>query len=242
MLKPEMLQDSAIQDRVAQLKREAARHAVTYIEDGMAVGLGTGSTAKFMIDALGERVAKEGLRIRGIPTSEASAEQAKGLNIPITDFAADPFLDIAIDGADEVQRGSLYLVKGLGGALLREKIVAASARRFVIIVDESKLVDDLGTHAPIPVEITPWGWERAAKLLGDTGAHACKPRMKRDGNLFITDNGNMILDCHYPSIDDPRALSQSIIDITGVVDHGLFLGMTSEVLVAGLHGIDRLVP
>ncbi|AQS89294.1 ribose-5-phosphate isomerase [Neoasaia chiangmaiensis] len=237
-----MLQDEGIRDRVAQLKEEAARQAVTYVEDGMAIGLGTGSTARFMIDALGERVRTEGLRVCGIPTSEASAEQARRLGIPLTDFVNHPILDIAIDGADEVLRGSLGLVKGLGGALLREKIVATAAKRFVVIVDQSKLVDKLGTHAPVPVEVTPWGWERAAKWLGETGARACKPRMTRDGSLFITDNGNMILDCHYPGIDNPDELCQAILAITGVVDHGLFLGMASEVLVAGLDGIERLVP
>lgn len=237
-----MSQTQVDADKIAQLKQEAARHAVSYIEDGMAVGLGTGSTARFMIDALGAKVRDHGLNIRAIPTSEASAEQAQGWNIPLTNFANDPFLDIAIDGADEVQKDSLFLVKGLGGALLREKIVAAAARRFVVIVDDSKIVTDLGSRAPIPVEVTPWGWERVATLLGDTGAQAAKPRMKRDGELFVTDNGNIILDCHYPGISDPQSLADAIIAITGVVDHGLFLDMTSEVLVAGLHGIEKLAP
>ncbi|GAJ27737.1 ribose-5-phosphate isomerase RpiA [Acidomonas methanolica] len=226
---------------VARLKEEAARRAVTYVEDGMIVGLGTGSTARFMIAALGERVKNEGLRIEAIATSEASDVQARELGIPMTDFAAHSVFDIGIDGADEVERGTLELVKGLGGALLREKIVASACRRFVVIVDESKLVDRLGTHAPLPVEVVPWGWERAARLLAETGAQAAKPRMVRD-KLFVTDNSNLILDCHYPGIDDPAALSRAILAITGVVDHGLFLGMTSEVLVAGTGGVQRLVP
>ncbi|MCQ9154359.1 ribose-5-phosphate isomerase RpiA [Acidomonas methanolica] len=226
---------------VARLKEEAARRAVTYVEDGMIVGLGTGSTARFMIAALGERVKNEGLRIEAIATSEASDTQARELGIPMTDFAAHSVFDIGIDGADEVERGTLELVKGLGGALLREKIVASACRRFVVIVDESKLVDRLGTHAPLPVEVVPWGWERAARLLAETGAQAAKPRMVRD-KLFVTDNSNLILDCHYPGIDDPAALSRAILAITGVVDHGLFLGMTSEVLVAGTGGVQRLVP
>ncbi|WP_336760417.1 ribose-5-phosphate isomerase RpiA [Asaia sp. VD9] len=226
--------------RVAELKREAATHAIAYIEDGMAVGLGTGSTAKFMIDALGERVRREGLKIRAIPTSEASAAQAQSLNIPITNFSDDPYLDVAIDGADEVQTGSLFLIKGRGGALLREKIVAVSARKFIVIVDESKIVKDLGTHMPVPVEIIPWGWERVENLLRKTGAKSCVPRRKEDGSLYMTDNHNIIIDCDYERIEEPRALADRIISITGVVDHGLFLDITSEVLVAGASGLQRL--
>ncbi|BAT20185.1 MULTISPECIES: ribose-5-phosphate isomerase RpiA [Asaia] len=231
-------QDAAA--RVAELKREAATHAIAYIEDGMAVGLGTGSTAKFMIDALGERVRREGLKIRAIPTSEASAAQAQSLNIPITNFADDPYLDVAIDGADEVQTGSLFLIKGRGGALLREKIVAVSARKFIVIVDESKIVTDLGTHMPVPVEIIPWGWERVENLLRQTGAKSCIPRRNEDGSLYMTDNHNIIIDCDYERIENPRGLADRIISITGVVDHGLFLDITTEVLVAGVSGLQRL--
>ncbi|CDG38416.1 MULTISPECIES: ribose-5-phosphate isomerase RpiA [Asaia] len=231
-------QDAAA--RVAELKREAATHAIAYIEDGMAVGLGTGSTAKFMIDALGERVRREGLKIRAIPTSEASAAQAQSLNIPITNFADDPYLDVAIDGADEVQTGSLFLIKGRGGALLREKIVAVSARKFIVIVDESKIVADLGTHMPVPVEIIPWGWERVENLLRQTGAKSCTPRRNEDGSLYMTDNHNIIIDCDYERIENPRGLADRIISITGVVDHGLFLDITTEVLVAGGSGLQRL--
>ncbi|CAI9120792.1 ribose-5-phosphate isomerase RpiA [Brytella acorum] len=227
---------------IERLKDQAAREAVRYIEDGMVVGLGTGSTARFMIQALGERVRDEGLRVWGLPTSEASTMQAREVGIPLTNFAAHPELDIAIDGADEVLNGTLFLVKGLGGALLREKIVASAAKRFVVIVDESKLVDHLGTKAPIPVEVVSWGWERAVHLLNKTGSIGCKPRMHRDGTLFVTDNGNMIIDCHYPSIEDPHALSEAIYDIVGVVDHGMFLNLTSEVLVAGHGGVRRMVP
>lgn len=227
-------------DRVAELKREAATHAIASVEDGMAVGLGTGSTAKFMIEALGERVRREGLKIRAIPTSEASAKLAESLNIPITNFVKDPYLDVAIDGADEVQIGSLFLIKGRGGALLREKIVAVSARKFIVIVDESKIVTDLGTHMPVPVEIVPWGWERVENLLRKTGAKDCVPRRNADGSLYFTDNHNIIIDCDYDRIGDPRALADHIISITGVVDNGLFLDVTSEVLVAGASGLRRL--
>lgn len=227
---------------IEHLKDQAAREAVSYIEDGMVVGLGTGSTARFMIQALGERVRDEGLKVWGLPTSEASTVQAREVGIPLTDFAVHPELDIAIDGADEVLNGALSLVKGLGGALLREKIVASAAKRFVVIVDDSKIVDHLGSKAPIPVEIVAWGWERTVHLLGKTGSIGCKPRMRRDGALFVTDNGNLIIDCHYPGIDDPHALSQAIHSIVGVVDHGMFLDLTSEVLVAGHGGVRRMVP
>ncbi|WP_035773924.1 ribose-5-phosphate isomerase RpiA [Asaia astilbis] len=222
------------------MKREAATHAISYIEDGMAVGLGTGSTAKLMIDALGERVRREGLKIRAIPTSEASAAQAQSLNIPITNFINDPYLDVAIDGADEVQTGSLFLIKGRGGALLREKIVAVSSRKFIVIVDESKIVTDLGTHLPLPVETIPWGWERVENLLRKTGAKSCVARRNDDGSLYMTDNHNIIIDCDYERIESPRELADRIISITGVVDHGLFLDTTTEVLVAGASGLQRL--
>lgn len=228
-------------DDIARYKEEAARQAVTYIEDGMIVGLGTGSTARFMIDALGDRIREEGLKIESIATSEASAHQAYELGIPRTDFLAHPELDIAIDGADEVLRGSLELIKGLGGALLREKIVASSAKRFVVIVDDSKLVAQLGTRAPLPVEVTAWGWERVAALLKRLGPTAVKPRFTSDGTLYMTDNHNVILDCHFDGIETPDALSHDILSITGVVDHGLFLGLTSEVLVAGATGVERMV-
>lgn len=206
-------------------KRTAARQAADMVKSGMVVGLGTGSTATYMIERLGERIT-EGLHIVGIPTSEDSARKAKKAGIPLTDFAAHRRLDIAIDGADEVQRGPLHLIKGLGGALLREKIVAQAAKKFVVIVDGSKPVDHLGERAPIPVEVISFGWECTAERLSACGAKGVKPRTDRDGNLFVSDNGNMILDCTFGPIEDPEELARQIDAIVGVVEHGMFLNLS----------------
>src|SRR5262249_5634182 len=155
------------------------------------VGLGTGSTAKHAVDAIGRRVA-QGLRVVGIPTSERTAEQARGLNIPLATFAEYSKLDVAIDGADEVEGGPLNLVKGLGGALLREKIVAGAASRFLVIVDQSKLVKQLGTQAPLPVEVVPFGWEVTARKVRQLGGD---PRLRMKGDQpYLTDGGHYILD------------------------------------------------
>ena len=222
-------------------KRTAARRAADMVQSGMVVGLGTGSTATYMIERLGERVA-EGLHIVGIPTSEDSARKAQKAGIPLTDFAAHRRIDIAIDGADEVQRGPLNLIKGLGGALLREKIVAQAAKKFVVIVDGSKPVDHLGERAPVPVEVISFGWECTAERLSACGAKGVKPRADRDGNLFVSDNGNMILDCTFGPIEDPEELARQIDAIVGVVEHGMFLNMASEVLVATEQGVERWEP
>ena len=222
-------------------KRTAARQAADMVKSGMVVGLGTGSTATYMIERLGERIT-EGLHIVGIPTSEDSARKAKKAGIPLTDFAAHRRLDIAIDGADEVQRGPLHLIKGLGGALLREKIVAQAAKKFVVIVDGSKPVDHLGERAPVPVEVISFGWECTAERLSACGAKGVKPRTDRDGNLFVSDNGNMILDCTFGPIEDPEDLARQIDAIVGVVEHGMFLNMASEVLVATEQGVERWEP
>jgi ribose 5-phosphate isomerase A len=226
-------------DPMIELKRMAAEAAASMVQDGMAVGLGSGSTSSMMIDVLGRRWA-EGLRFVGIPTSEHSAEKARAHGITLVTFATHPQLDLAIDGADEVERGSLDLIKGLGGALFREKIVAAAAKRFVIVVDESKLVDHLGSHVPVPVEVTAFGWESTARQLGDLGARVAQ-RMDRNGGLFVTDGGNMILDCVFGPIADPPALATAIRAIVGVIESGLFIHRTSEVIVAGRAGVTRLV-
>ncbi|GBQ88052.1 ribose 5-phosphate isomerase A [Gluconacetobacter johannae DSM 13595] len=230
------VQDS---DPMNELKRMAAEEAAAMVQDGMAVGLGSGSTSAMMIDALGRRWA-EGLRFVGIPTSERSADQARAHGITLVTFATHPQLDLAIDGADEVERGSLDLIKGLGGALFREKIVAAAARRFIVVVDESKLVDHLGSRVPVPVEVTSFGWESTARQLGDLGGRVA-PRMDRNGGLFVTDGGNMILDCTFGPIADPPALAAAIRGVVGVVESGLFIHRTSEVIVAGRNGLTRLV-
>ncbi|QDH17310.1 ribose-5-phosphate isomerase RpiA [Swingsia samuiensis] len=222
-------------------KKTAARLAADMVQNGMVVGLGTGSTATYMIERLGERIA-EGLEVLGIPTSEDSARKARQAGIQLTTFAAHRHLDLAIDGADEVQRGPLNLVKGLGGALVREKIVAQAARKFVVIVDGNKPVDHLGQRTAIPVEVIPFGWESTADQLSQCGAKSLHPRMDRAGHLFVSDNGNMILDCNFGPIEKPDFLASQIDSIVGVVEHGLFLNMASEVLVATEQGVERWEP
>jgi len=221
-----------------RLKRAAALRAIEYVEDGMVVGLGTGSTATFVVAGLGARVA-DGLKIVGIPTSERTATQARGLGIPLATFAEHQRIDLTIDGADEVERGSLNLIKGLGGALLREKIVAAASDRLVIVVDHDKLVDKLGDHTPVPVEVTQFGWQATQARLIQLGA---EPALRHAGedHLFITDGGNYILDCRFARIDDPKALELGIAKIVGVVESGLFVGRSSAVIVASAGGVEVL--
>ena len=222
-----------------QQKHAAAVAAVALVEDGMAVGLGTGSTAAFAIAELGRRVAA-GLRIVAIPTSERSAAQARELGIRLVDFASQPRLDLTIDGADEVARGSLDLIKGLGGALLREKIVACASDRLVIVADRSKLVDRLGGATPVPVEVVPFGWQTTAARIARLGGD---PRLRpgTNGEAYRTDGGNLILDCAFGPIADPAALELALARTTGVIETGLFVGLASIALVAGPDGIERLV-
>jgi ribose 5-phosphate isomerase A len=218
-----------------ELKRAAAYRAIDYVEDGMVVGLGTGSTAYFVVEGLGERV-KQGLRITGIPTSERTATQARSLGIPLATFAEHQHIDLTIDGADEVERGSLNLIKGLGGALLREKIVAASSRRLVIVVDQEKLVDQLGDHTPVPVEAVQFGWQASAARLAELGAEPVL-RHAHEDHPFITDGGNYTLDCRFGRIADGKTLEQRIISIVGVVDCGLFIDRAAAVIVAATDGV-----
>ncbi len=219
-------------------KRAAAEAAAKLVEDGMVIGLGTGSTAYFAIEALILKV-REGLRILAIPTSERSAAQARAGGIPLTSFAEHPRLDLTIDGADEIERRSLNLIKGLGGALLREKIVAAASDRLVIVADARKLTDRLGGTVPVPVETVPFGWETTAARLRGLGT---EPVLRRDGagQPFRTDGGNLILDCSFGPIADPAGLDQTIGRIIGVVETGLFVGMAALALVADATGVQRL--
>lgn len=219
-------------------KRQAAMAAVAMVRDGMVVGLGTGSTAAFAIDGLIARV-RDGLRIVGIPTSERSAKQARDGGITLTDFSHHPQLDLTIDGADEIAQGSLDLIKGLGGALLREKIVAAASARLVIVADAPKLVTRLGGTVPVPVEVVTFGWETTATRLSGLGANPIL-RMAADGSAFRTDGGNLILDCHFGLIADPVQLEQDLSATIGVVETGLFIGMAATALVATPDGIVRL--
>jgi ribose 5-phosphate isomerase A len=219
-------------------KRAAAEVAAAQVQDGMVVGLGTGSTAAFAIEALIRRT-KEGLHILAIPTSERSAAQARAGGIPLTSFAAHPRIDLTIDGADEIETGSLNLIKGLGGALLREKIVAAASDRLIIVADAAKLVQKLGGTAPVPVEAVPFGWETTIERLRELGT---EPILRRNGagEPFRTDGGNLILDCRFGLISDPAGLDRAIGQTIGVVETGLFIGMTRMALVADDSGVRRL--
>jgi ribose 5-phosphate isomerase A len=222
-----------------ELKRAAAEAAVALVEDGMVVGLGTGSTAAFAVEALARRH-RQGLRFVGLPTSERTAAQARAAGIPLTSFAEHRQIDLTIDGADEVERGTLNLIKGLGGALLREKIVANASRRLVIVVDEAKLVDRLGTKAPVPIEVVTFGMEATQAAL-EAFAAAVHPRpATAGGGLFVTDGGNHILDCRFGPIADPAQLEERIGRIVGVVESGLFIGRAGTVFVADGAGVHRL--
>jgi ribose 5-phosphate isomerase A len=224
-------------DPAVAAKRKAAIWAASQIEDGMAVGLGTGSTSALVIEEVGRRVAA-GLRITAIATSEASHRQALGLGIPITDFARQPHLDLTIDGADEVQRGTLHLIKGHGGALLREKIVAMASARLLIAVDPRKLVTVLGSVFSVPVEIVPFGWETTANRLRDAG-FIPELRVNDDGKPYITDGQHYILHCDLPlSGLTPEQAAEVFKRTVGVVEHGLFLGMASKVVIGGPDGIE----
>jgi ribose 5-phosphate isomerase A len=219
-------------------KAAAARKSLEYVKDGMVVGLGTGSTATFAIEFLGQQV-RDGLKIRGIPTSRASGELARSLNIPLTSFDEVDYTDVTIDGADEVAPG-LALIKGGGGALLHEKIVASSSRFLVIVADEHKLVERLGRF-PLPVEVIPFAASPVKRQLEKMGANPVL-RSAHDGSPFITDEGNVIFDCHYGEIADPAALAHTLKSITGVVEHGIFLGLASVAVVAGPEGARILKP
>jgi ribose 5-phosphate isomerase A len=223
-----------------QLKQAAAQGALDYVKDGMVLGLGTGSTAGFVVQALGARMAT-GLKIVGIPTSERTATLARSLGIPLATFAEYQRIDLTIDGADEVERGTLNLIKGMGGALLREKIVAAASRRLVIVVDQEKLVERLGDYTPVPVEVAQFGWQSTAAALEKLGT---TPRLRHaaEDHPFITDGGNYILDCKFGGITDAPSLEQRINSIVGVVESGLFIGRTSAVVVASTSGIEVLTP
>ncbi|MGA2420882.1 MAG: ribose-5-phosphate isomerase RpiA [Candidatus Acidiferrum sp.] len=214
----------------------AAQKALEFISDGMIVGLGTGSTAKHFIEVLGERV-KQGLKIRGIATSNASEQLAKSLNIPIIDFHQTSIIDVNVDGADEIAPG-LALIKGGGGALLREKIVASAAKKFIVVADSSKIVAHLGKF-PLPVEVIPMAAPLVAAKLAALGIRPAV-RHTPPGPEFITDEGNLILDCTCGEILDPHALAASIRAMVGVVEHGLFLNMADLAIVSSEHEIQLL--
>ncbi|MDM8527620.1 ribose 5-phosphate isomerase A [Anaerolineales bacterium HSG24] len=223
-----------------QLKKESAEKAVEQVESGMILGLGTGSTTIYAIKKIGELwQAGQLTDIICIPTSERTASLAREYGIPLTSLNDHPHIDLTIDGADEVDP-QLNLVKGLGGALLREKIIAMSSRIFIAIVDESKLVDRLGTLAPLPVEVTQFASQAHGYWLEQL---PCRPELRsKNGSPYITDNENYIIDCHFSDgIDDPVELSTKLHHHPGILDHGLFLNIASEVIVAGQAGIRSML-
>jgi ribose 5-phosphate isomerase A len=219
-----------------EMKKLVAREAVDrYVKDGMSIGLGTGSTAKFMIERIGELVAT-GYDLTCTTTSVQSEELAKSLGIKVVDLDEIGVLDVTIDGADEVDPG-MQLIKGLGGALLREKIVAAATEREIIIADQSKLVDKLGTKAPLPVEVLKFGHKHTKFALEQQG---CKATLRmKGGEPFVTDGGNYIYDCKFECIEKPFFLESRIDVIPGVVENGLFLNTAFDVLIANPDGSIR---
>jgi ribose 5-phosphate isomerase A len=211
-----------------QEKEAAARASLRFVKDGQVVGLGTGSTAAYFIQLLGEQV-KNGLRIRGIPSSDRSREQAASLGIPLTTLDECQQIDVTVDGADEVDP-ELRLIKGGGGALLREKIVASATRQLVIVADATKNVPVLGRF-PLPVEVIKFAQAVVVKKIEALGAKVAL-RRAADGKPYLTDENNYILDCRFGQIPDADGLARRLSDMPGVVEHGLFIGMASVVLVA----------
>jgi ribose 5-phosphate isomerase A len=211
-----------------QEKEAAARASLQFVKDGQVVGLGSGSTATYFIKLLGERV-KNGLRIRGIPTSVRSKELAESLGIPLTTLDECPEIAVTVDGADEVDP-QLRLIKGGGGALLREKIVASATKQMVVVADASKRVERLGKF-PLPVEVIKFAQALVAKRIAALGADV-QLRKNADGKLYLTDENNHILDCRFGEIRDADRLARELSDMPGVVEHGLFIGMASVVLLA----------
>ncbi|MGC1498740.1 MAG: ribose-5-phosphate isomerase RpiA [Terriglobales bacterium] len=218
-------------------KELAGRAAAKLVNDGDIVGLGTGSTAYFAVIALGERV-KAGLKIIGIPTSIATAELARKVGIPLTTLDQHPAIDIDIDGADEVDP-HLNLIKGGGGALLREKVIAAASKKFIVVADSAKIVSVLGKF-PLPVEIIAFARAVVEPKIAGLGA-SIKMRTRPDGSPYLTDNGNPILDCSFGKIEDPPALSRTLNNIPGVVEHGLFIGLASKALVGKENSVEEIV-
>jgi ribose 5-phosphate isomerase A len=220
-------------------KRQAAARALDWVRPGMRLGLGTGSTAKHFVDLLGERV-RAGLKVVGVPTSEATRAQAESLKIPLSTLDETPELDLTVDGADEVSP-DLTLIKGGGGALLREKIVACASASMVVIADESKWVATLGRF-PLPIEVVPFGFAATQRAVDEATAAAGCPgpsrlRMGKDGHVFVTDGGHWILDASLGRISDPKALASGLSAIPGVVEHGLFIGLARAVILAGTSGV-----
>jgi ribose 5-phosphate isomerase A len=219
------------------LKRQAAEAAAALVCPGMAVGLGTGSTAAHLVAVLIRRWREEGLRFVAVPTSERTAAQAAAGGLALTDLAAHPALDLTIDGADQIELRTLNLIKGMGGALLREKIVAAASDALVIIADDGKLADRL--CLPVPVEVVRFGWQATDRRIRALGA-ATALRRGPDGGPYITDGGDLILDADFGAMADPGATDRALRDIVGVIESGLFIGRARQVFLAGADGVRHL--
>jgi ribose 5-phosphate isomerase A len=222
-----------------QYKQQAAEQAVTFVESGMVLGLGHGSTAVYAIRRIAALLKAGSLKdILGVPCSTQVEAEASRFGIPLTTLDKHPIVDVTIDGADEVD-SNLNVIKGAGGAFLREKIVAQASRREIIVCDASKLSPVLGTRKALPVEVAPFGWQTQAAYVASLGARA-DVRVKEDGSFFTTDQGNLILDCAFGPIADPVSLAERLRARAGIVEHGLFLGISTDVIVAGAEGIRHL--
>ncbi|TFF19846.1 ribose-5-phosphate isomerase RpiA [Jiella endophytica] len=224
-----------------ELKRAAGEAALAHVEDGMRLGIGTGTTAEAFVRALAVKV-KDGLTVTGVSTSERTERLCREVGVPMATLENVPQLDLTVDGADEID-SRLRLVKGGGGALLREKIVAAASKRMIVVADESKLVDTLGAF-PLPIEINGFGMIATYLAIQDVARRLelpCDLTLRRDGETpFITDSGHLILDASFGRIPDPQALSRALHDVPGVVEHGLFLGLASEAVIATRGGVRHL--
>jgi ribose 5-phosphate isomerase len=232
--------ESAAQGSAAAYKQHAAECAVELVQSGMVVGLGTGSTAVFAIRRIGLLLHSGQLRdVVGVPTSAAAEAEARTVGIPLIEPELAREVDLTIDGADEVTPG-LDLIKGRGGALLREKVVAQASRREVIVVDQSKLSPRLGTHSPLPVEVLRFGWRSQARFLESLGARV-ELMSGSGGSPFVTDEGNLVLLCSFGPLAAPADLAQGLAARAGIVEHGLFLGLATDLIVAGPGGIERRV-
>lgn len=220
-----------------ELKKLAGEKAVDHIDDGMVLGLGTGSTVEYTLKKLG-KLCREGLKIKGIPTSLHTKRIAQEEKIPLTTLEENPVIDVTIDGADEVD-SELNLIKGGGGALTREKIIAYNSKKVIIVIDDSKIVKALGIDFPLPVEVVKFGWTSTKKSLEEFGCNIELRKVMGD-EPFITDNSNYILDCEFERIENPEQTEMKINSIPGVVENGLFIGLVDEVIVGGKQGISTL--
>jgi ribose 5-phosphate isomerase A len=238
-MKIELPLSGATESKAEKFKQQAAEHAVGFVQSGMIVGLGTGSTAVFATRRIARLLQEGQLKdLTCYATSKATLEEAIRLNIPMRNDQFSEDVDLTIDGADEVDP-EMNLIKGGGGALLREKIVAQASRRIIIVIDESKLSPNLGSNFALPVEVLVFGWRSQFRFLESLGAEIAI-RRNQDGSEFITDSGNFILDCRFGPIANPTDLASKLCARAGIVEHGLFLGLATDLIVAGTNGIRHL--